>query len=73
MNTDDKDTALTAMTRTLRDNVGNRITSALANGMLQAVEQELAQRMFIEASKKQGLDLGEIDAKVVSGVSSEQA
>jgi hypothetical protein len=66
MDTDEiKPLVIGVLTALLQDNVGNRITTALANGMLHGMEQELSRAEFIARAKANNMDLGKLDGVLV--------
>jgi hypothetical protein len=59
--------AIEILTKILQDNVGNRITVALANGMLHALSEEMARQTAIEDAKARGMHLEGLQGTIVKG------
>ena len=67
----DKPATINALANILQENLGNRITVALANGILQVLEQEIAKADSIREAVASG-KYGSFDGVVVKGTPDNQ-
>lgn len=68
----DKKPAIEMLTKILQDNLGNRITVALANGILMSLSEELDRAAAIAAAMEAGHFGGTLNATVTKGTPDNQ-